>query len=490
MMTGKEYIESIRKMRPNIYKFGKLIEDLTTDPATAQQIISVARSYDYCTGPDEKLKEIYTYKSSVTGKVTHRWNTLMDSLQAVIENARMKRHQYRQSGTTQGSTCTGWTGLNALWAATYDMDNALGTDYHQRLKKYWVEQVEARCLAMAGAITDAKGDRGKTPSQQVDDNYNLHMVEKHDDGIVVSGYKIQICGVVGAHEIICVPGSGYGEADKKFCVAFAVPRDAEGLTIVECRMPSDTRYAEPGGWDVPTIEGNCGQAYLLFDKVFIPNDRVFMAGEYKFSGNIIGNFASIYRAAIGSCVAGQGDVMIGAAINMARANGLSMKVFQNVLNEMAINNETTYSTGIGAMALGQKHPAGIWLPAALQAHLTKVLVSRIPTDTKYRCVEIGGGITETGCMPSYRDIEDPKYGKQLQAALAGGGGDGVSRAKMARLVEWLVAGSGLSGCQHGGGSADGGKLAIRAMTKWEDFAADARRIVGVSADAFQEPGKK
>ena len=38
MMNGKQYVESIKKMRPNIYKFGKLIQDVTTDPNTALHI--------------------------------------------------------------------------------------------------------------------------------------------------------------------------------------------------------------------------------------------------------------------------------------------------------------------------------------------------------------------------------------------------------------------------------------------------------------------
>lgn len=484
MITGKEYVESIKKMRPNIYKFGKLIEDVTTHPQTAEHVKSVSTSYDMSLDP--ATAPIYTYKSAFTGKVTHRWNTLMDSLEALIGNSNMKRHQYRQSGTCQGATCAGWTGLNTLWAATFAMDKDLGTDYHARLKKYWVEQVEGRCLALSGAITDAKGNRALKPSQQPIKNSNLHMVEKRADGIVVSGYKIQICGIAAAHEIICVPGSGYGESEKDFCIAFAVPRDAEGLTIVECRTGQDLRYNEDG-WDVPK-NGTITQAWLFFDNVFIPNDRVFMAGEFKYSGMIIGNFAAIYRAAIGACVAGQGDVMCGAAISMARANGLSQKAFQATLNEMAINNELTYGLGIGAMALGKKDASGLFIPAPLQAHVNKALVGRVPYDTKVKCIDIAGGIAETDCFPSYADIQSPLYGKKILEGLTAGS-DGESRGKISRLITWLCNGSGIPGCMHGGGSPDGAKLVVRAMTKWEDLAKDAQRIMDIPEGKIVEPGK-
>ena len=53
--------------------------------------------------------------------------------------------------------------------------------------------------------------------------------------------------------------------------------------------------------------------------------RECLSGEYKYTGKVVQYFTANYRACIGACVAGQGDVMIGAAALMARANGLSMK---------------------------------------------------------------------------------------------------------------------------------------------------------------------
>ena len=223
------------------------------------------------------------------------------------------------------TTCAGWTALNSLYDAAFECDNELGTKYNERIKNF-MKFCEENALALAGAITDAKGDRSKKASEQKNKDVTLHVKEVRPDGIVVRGMKIQICGVAACHYIVAMPGAGYGEMDKAFAVAFAVPRDEKGITIVECRGISDTRAAEEG-YDMPHA-GNITQAYIHFDNVFIPNERVFMNGEFKYSGRNIGNFAAIYRAAIGHCVAGQGDIMIGAAMGMARANGLSVKPFQ------------------------------------------------------------------------------------------------------------------------------------------------------------------
>ena len=480
LMNGAQYKASLQKLRPNIYKWGKLIEDVTTNPATRLHVQSVAMSYDAAFDPEKA--SVFTAKSHLTGEIAHRWNTLMGSAEAVVGNANMKRAQYHMTGTCQGATCAGWTGLNVLWEVTAKMDKDLGTVYHERLKKFF-RYVEDNACALAGAITDAKGNRALKPSQQANKMQNLHAVETRTDGIVISGYKVQICGVAAAHQIIIVPGSGYGESEKDFCVACAVPRDVQGLTIVETRRPSDARDEEEG-LDSPKA-GNITQAFLLFDKVFVPNDRVFMNGESKYSGQIIGYFAAIYRAAIGACVAGQGDVMIGAAINMARANGLTRKTFQTTLTNMAINNEINYGLGLGAMMIGKQQPAGLFVPDALLAHTNKTQVAKIPYTTKVMAQDISGGIAETGCFPSYKDFQSPEYGKKLIECLAAGS-DGETRARAARLVEWLTVGGGIPGCMHGGGSPDGARMVVKAFTKWEEYAIDAKRIAGITAD-LSEP---
>ena len=480
LMNGEQYIESIRKMRPNVYKWGKLIKDVTTHPATRLHVQSVKRSYELSHDPEKAA--IYTAKSHLTGETVHRWNSLMQSAEDVMGNSNMKREQYHQSGTCQGATCAGWTAMNVIWDITHQMDKDLGTDYHERVKKFW-KYMEDNCITMSGAITDAKGNRSLRPSQQANKDSNLHVKEIRPDGIVIRGYKCQICGVAAAHEIICTPGSGYGETEKDFCVVCAVPRDAAGLTIVETRRSSDARDEEEG-WDAPKA-GNITQSFLIFDDVFVPKDRVFMCGEYKYSGRLLMNFTSIYRAAIGACVAGQGDIMVGAAINMARANGLSMRIFQDKLVQMAINNEMTYGLGLGAIMKGKKQPSGLFVPDSLLAHANKTQVAKLPYETKVIAQDISGGIAETGCFPSFKDFQSPEYGKHLFEALTAGAG-GETRARAARLVEWLTVGGGIPGCMHGGGSPDGARLVVRAMTKWEEYATEARRIAGIT-DELSDP---
>jgi 4-hydroxybutyryl-CoA dehydratase / vinylacetyl-CoA-Delta-isomerase len=482
--TRNEYLSSLQNLKPNVYKFGELIEDVTTHPATKRTVESHALCYDAANDPE--FFEMYTTASCFSGEKILRWNSMMQSSEDLMANMKMKRQNYRRTGSCTGAVCCGWNGMNVMWAITHDMDKELGTSYQKRLKA-WILNAQEKGLAVAGALTDAKGDRSKKPHQQIDPDTNLRVTEVRKDGIVVRGAKVMICGTAAANEVFLLPGSIYGEADQDFAVACAVPRDIEGLTIVETTHPSDRREMEETARnEVP--DTGITQGFLLFDDVFVPNSRVFMCKEYKYTAKVIQFFTANYRSCIGACVAGQGDVMIGASILMARANGLSAKTFMGKLVDMSINNQVTYGLGIGACAMGFAHPSGSFVADPLTAHTNKVMVATLPYEVKRLTQDIGGGIAETGCMPSYKDFTHPKYGPMLQTCLKAGACSGETRVKTARLAEWLTIGAGVPGCMHGGGSPDGARLVIRFTTPMEEYAGYAQKAMGIDEE-IAEPVK-
>jgi len=485
MKTPEEYKKSLQKMKPNIYKFGELIKDVTTHPATKRTVEGHAQIY--AAAQKTEYADILTTTSHLTNKPVVRYLSILQNAEDMIANVRMKRLMFNLTGTCTGGRCAGFNALNAMYAATFDMDNEYGTSYHSRLKN-WLKQAQENDIALSGALTDPKGDRTKSPSQQADPDMSLHIVKTDDKGITVRGAKVMICGVAAANELFIMPGTSYREEDKEYAVSFAIPRDIKNLTIIETRRPSDTRETEEG-FDIPVDIGGITQAYLLFDDVFIPNERVFMCKEYSYAIKAVMNFVAPYRAAIGGCVAGQGDVMIGASALMARANGLSEKVFREKMIQMMINNETTFGMGIAASALGKKHPSGVWMPDTLLSNVNKVHVATLPYETKRIAQDIAGGIAETGCIPSCQDLNDPRYGDLLKKYLKANC-SGETRAKIARFIEWLTIGAGVPGCMHGGGSPDGAKLLINARSDVSHYIELAKRLANIDEEIIVEQKKK
>ncbi len=476
-----DYFAALRQLRPNLHKFGRPIADVTTHPATRRTVESHARAYDAAHEPD--LAGLYTTTSSLTGEPILRWNSLMRSAEDLVANMRLKRQNYRRTGSCTGAVCVGWNAQNALWATAYEVDREQGTHYQERLRA-WLLYAQKEGLTVAGALTDPKGDRRLPPSQQPDPDSHLRIVEVRRNGIVLHGAKVMICGVAAAREVFVLPGGVYREADRDYAVACVVPRDIDGLTVVETTRPGDRRELEEA--TIPEVPASgITQAYLLFEEVFVPNERVLLCGEYAATGSLIRYFTSNYRACIGACVAGQGDVMIGAALLLARANGLSEHTFRQKFVEMAVRNETTYGLGVGACTLGSAHPSGVWFADPLTANCNKVLVATLPYEVKRLTQEIGGGIAETGCMPSARDLDDPTYGPLLRRYLKAGPCAAETRFRAARLAEWLTIGAGVPGCMHGGGSPDAARLTVRSLTPFEDYVNFARAIMGIEEEIPQ-----
>lgn len=484
LKTYDQYLESLKKLRPNIYKFDEQIDDVTTHPSTKRTV--EGHAWTFKAAFDDELRDQVTTTSHLTGEPISRYLSVIREPEDMYANSDMKRLMFHLTGTCTGGRCAGWAALNAMFVTTWEMDRDLGTDYHKRLL-VWLKEAQANDITVAGALTDAKGDRTKSPSQQDDKDVFLHLVEKRDDGIVVRGAKLMICGVAASNEIFILTGSGYREEDADCAISFVIPRDIEGLTIVETRHPSDRRDEEEG-FDNPVTHGGITQAFLFFEDVFVPNERVFMCGETKYALSAVNYFIMPYRSAIGGCVAGQGDIKIGSSILTARTNGLSSKVFRDKLTRMHIQNETTYAVGIAAAARGKKHESGAWLCDPLMANVNKVHVATLPYETSVLAQDIAGGIAETGCMPSYKDFNSTKYGHLIKKYMTAKH-SAESRARAARLVEWCTIGGGVPGCMHGGGSPDGAKLIINATGKLEEKVEIARRLAGITEE-IPEPARK
>ena len=483
LKSPEEYRRSLKEMRPNVHKFGELIEDVTTHPATKRTVESHSRIY--ALAMDAEYEDILTTDSPLTGEKVSRYLSIMASAEDMIANTKIKRLLFNVTGTCTGGRCGGWNGINAMWPTTFDLDAKAGTDYHERLKE-WLAQAQRNDITMSVALTDPKGNRTLRPSEQDDPDMSLRMVERREDGIVVRGAKIMICGIAAANEIFVMPGTAYREADKDYAISFAIPRDAEGIRCVETTHPGDRRELEEG-FDNPV---GCGitQSYILFEDVFVPEERVFMAGEFKSSLPAVMGFIAPYRATMGGCVAGQGDVMVGASILIAWANGLSEKVFREKLTQMVANNETTFGMGVAAAVMGEAHPSGNWRTNQLLANVNKLHIATLPYETKRLAQEIGGGIAETGCMPSYRDMTDPDYGEMVQKYLKAAA-PAVARVKVARLIEWLTLGAGVPGCMHGGGSPDGARLIIQRTAEFDRCVGMAMELAGLEEGDISPPEK-
>ena len=183
IMTGKEYLESLRDLHPEVYFFGQKIESVLDEPMFQPHLHAAAMTYELAHLPE--YEEIMTATSHLTGEKINRFTHIHQGIDDLVKKVRMMRLLGQKTGTCF-QRCVGLDGLNAVYVTTYDIDQKHGTNYHERFKA-WLKEVQEKDLMPSGAMTDARGDRSLRPHQQKNKDTYLHIKERLDDGIIVSG---------------------------------------------------------------------------------------------------------------------------------------------------------------------------------------------------------------------------------------------------------------------------------------------------------------
>ncbi len=461
MMTKKEYIESLRKLNLKVYFMGELIENPVDHPMIRPSMNSVAKTYELA--EKSEYQELMTAYSPLIGKRVNRFCHLHQSTEDLVNKVKMQRLMGQQTAACF-QRCVGMDAFNAIYSTTYEMDKALGTGYHKRFTEY-MKFVQENDLTVDGAMTDPKGDRSLSPSKQEDPDLYLRIVEVREDGIVVRGAKAHQTGAVNSHEHLIMPTVAMKEEDKDYAVSFAVPSDAEGVFMIYGRQSCDTRKMEGiADMDLGNSEYGGHEALVVFDDVFVPNDRVFMCREYDFAGMMVERFAGYHRQSYGGCKVGVGDVLIGAAALAADYNGVPKAThIKDKLIEMMHLNETLYACGIACSAEGEKMPAGNYQINLLLANVCKQNVTRMPYEIARLAEDIAGGLMVT--MPSEQDLRDEKIGPYIEKYLKGATGTSTeNRMRILRLIENITLGTAAVGYRtesmHGAGSPQAQRVMI------------------------------
>jgi 4-hydroxybutyryl-CoA dehydratase/vinylacetyl-CoA-Delta-isomerase len=228
LMNGAQYIESLRKLDIKVYMFGERINNFVDHPMIRPSINCVAMTYDLAFEPE--YEDLMTATSSLTGKKINRFAHLHQSTDDLRKKVKMQR-LLGQKTASCFQRCVGMDAFNSVFSTTFEIDQKYGTKYHENFKKY-LTFIQENDLIVDGAMTDPKGDRGLTPSQQSDPDMFLHIVEKRADGIVVRGAKAHQTGSINSHEHLIMPTIAMTEADKSYAVSFAIPSDADGLYMI------------------------------------------------------------------------------------------------------------------------------------------------------------------------------------------------------------------------------------------------------------------
>ncbi|HJD96968.1 4-hydroxyphenylacetate 3-hydroxylase family protein [Mailhella massiliensis] len=485
MMTAQEYIDSLRNLRPRrVYAFGKKIESPVDDPLIRPSINCCAMTYRLAELPE--YQDLMVVTSSLTGKKINRFCHLHQSTEDLVDKVKMQRLCGRLTGSCF-QRCVGMDAMNAVFSTTFEIDEKYGTKYHQRFIRF-IEQWQENDWTVDGAMTDPKGNRSLAPHAQQDPDMFMHVVERREDGIVVSGAKVHQTGALNSHQILVMPTQTMRQEDSDYAVAFSIPADDSSLLYIYGRQSCDTRKLEPYKTDAGNINYGGQEAIIIFDHSFIPWENVYMLGETDFSGMLVERFAGYHRQSYGGCKPGNGDVLIGASQAIAEYNGCARAShIKDKLIEMVHLNETLYSCGIACSSQGAPTRAGNYQIDMLLANVCKQNVTRFPYEIARLAQDIAGGLMVT--MPSQEDFASEETGDWCRKLLAGDASYSVEdRQRMLRLIEAMTIGSVAVGylteSLHGAGSPQAQRIMIGRQADLDFKKSLARRLCGIDEDTL------
>ncbi len=455
--NGAEYIQSLRGRKLKILLFGEEVQEPVDHPMIRPSINAVAETYDLAI----EDPELATAKSSISGIPINRFLHIVESAQDLVNQNRMQRKLGQLTGTCF-QRCVGMDALNSLYSTTFEIDAKHGTSYHKRLIEF-IKTIQQENLVIGGAMTDVKGDRSLSPSQQEDPDMFVHVTKRDEKGIYITGAKAHQTGCINSHWIIVMPTMRLKAEDKDYAIVGAIPVDAPGITYIYGRQSCDTRSMEDGSIDAGNAMYSGQEAMIVFENVFIPNHLIFMNGEYEYAAMLVERFTCYHRRSY-VCKTGLGDVLIGAAAAIADYNGVSSAShIKDKLVEMTHLNETIFAAGIASSYMSHKTASGNWQNDDMLANVCKHNVTRFPYEIGRLAQDIAGGLMVT--MPSEKDFRSPKAGPILEKYLKGRKGVSTeNRIRILRLIENMTLGRNAVGylteSMHGAGSPQAQRIQI------------------------------
>jgi 4-hydroxybutyryl-CoA dehydratase / vinylacetyl-CoA-Delta-isomerase len=479
--TPQQFVESLRDDRV-VYYMGEKVKDITKHPFLRICIDWMAMDHILSNDP--------RYQKLVTEETANGRSSYMLTAQKSREDLMRLREVVKLFarvcyGKPSGAKFVGKDGLNSVTVASTRTDKKYGTSYAKNVEWYR-NYLQKNDSSLALCMTDVKGDRSLRPSKQKQhQDFYVHIVEERKDGIVVCGAKTHISESPCSNEMIVLPCRAMKEDDKDYAVSFGINCNAKGLSFVSTE--AETR--EPGNFfDYPiTSSVFINDALVVFDHVFVPNERIFLKKEWDMAEHYAYMFGNFHRLSAETYKAAELELVTGVAMMMAEYNGIDKASHvQEKLAWLVNYAETVEILGQSAVEHCVSEPGSdLVYPNPMTANICKLFFAdNWHQATKY-LQDISGGFVVTS--PSYKDWENPESRKMMEKYF--GGKDGVptiDRLKMAKLVKDLTSSYEDVLTIHAEGSLQAQKMMIYAAADFAKYKGAAKRAARIK-DGTKDP---
>lgn len=438
--TGDDYRASLRDNR-QLFVDGKLITDVTEYDPLKGVINTIAGIYDQQNDPS--LKGMLTFRSPSTGNLVSK--TYLEA------RSKEEFEQLAACYHIRAQTTFGLMGRLTDFMSAYLMDQVcalrvLGKNEAADKAQKIIDNCRENDLQVTHALIDPQTDRSRDDAP----NEAVRVVERRADGVVVSGCRLLSTLAPVANECYIGPYFPRKAGEEDFVLAFQLPMNAPGLSIL-ARQTYDNGQ---NSFDRPlTSRFDEGDAILVFDKVFVPNERLIVNGDLEAYNGIM-QFGAGYMV-IQACTRStmKTRFLTGMATAVARMNQRDKTPkFQAAIGELVgwVNIAEGIRTAsivdaqkrIEAFAKGEKIAAGDGLTTPVfQTVSGFAALNFLFPYINTKAVDVLRLAAGSGVLaPTQADYDRPEVGSMMDRYLIAEGVDSKGRLKLLKMA-WDMTGT-------------------------------------------------
>ena len=383
---------------------------------------------------DRDSSDLFTFDWD--GETTNRYFETIESQAALARRSELIVEHTRQGRATLNLTkAVGSDALAGLTSTGYNLASSGDRKYLERVTDYR-HYCAKHDLSIAVAQTDVKGDRSLPPEAQQDPDMYVRIVDRRPDGIVVRGAKAHTTMAPLVDEIIVLPTRSMDAASADYAVSFATPVDAEGIVMISGPLPNP----DVSTFDKPVSSRNVEmETITVFEDLFVPNERVFLAGEPTYAGQLAMAFATFHRFTAISYKLPMAELLLGCAVEIAEHNGIArMPHVRDKIAHIAFYGQLLRSCVVAAVELAEELECGLMLPNPAATSAGKYHFSSGYHAVVQTLQDLAGGFAITA--PWEADLDSANTGFLVKKYLAGAvGTDAERRLRLFQLIRDVTA---------------------------------------------------
>jgi 4-hydroxyphenylacetate 3-monooxygenase len=439
LMTGKEYLESIRDGR-RVYLGSEQVADVTAHPAFRNAARSLAMIYDRKRAPENR--DVMTFEEDGDTFSTYFLlpRTRLDLERRYETHRRIAAWTYGLIGRSPDNFPSYVSGL-VMDPAMFDR---IRPGFGDNIRSYY-RHMRRNDVFAAHTVTNPQGWRPANPGEDTARPApTLRVVAEDDQGVTINGLKMLGTAAVFCHETWCGNLQPVAPGRNKEAITCAVPLNAPGVSIWP-RKPYErtaaSAFDNPLAWRFDETD-----SAVLFENVKVPWERVFCHDDLDMT-------RAIYFRTPGHAMANhQANIrfleklklIVGIAGRLAAMNNVAqVPAVQFTLGRLAAMEAT-----LEGLILGQIAGAEAQVPGYLTVNRRYVYAALHWCTSHYGeiCDTVrelmGAGVFQ---MPADSSVlHDPKMRETFEAYWSVPGQSAAERMKFLQLA-WDLLGSEFAG---------------------------------------------